>query len=441
MTELISLGEYDYLLRGGSVHGNGEHSIPEKDWDWLIAGDFKHAIGIGTLFRPALRNRKQALQVLNYVGVLSLPSGLVIEILPKSVDTEQEITSRRWLLKMIASVNDLPFSHFDDSDLQVIKRPLLEILIGRFLQSVQHLLNQGLRSEYCRVETNEPFLKGKLRLTEHIRLLPHQRNNFPIEYDEYSLDRPENRLLNWSINQVYHWSNDTGHRTHARKLLTLLSPIPMSKNPIDDLENWRSDRLMQHYQPLRKWVELIVKKFCPISQHGNSAGLSLLFPMERLFEKYVCTVLRRHIPSQFDLLSQPLGGWLAKHMDENIFRLKPDMILRRNKKPIMILDTKWKNIDQANRSENYRISEQDMYQMYVYGQRCLEENHNIVLIYPMTKNFNKPLPPFRLGDRTLWAIPFDVEKDQFIGLEEVLIPQTITTFLPLGSEIHIGEMQ
>jgi 5-methylcytosine-specific restriction enzyme subunit McrC len=49
---------------------------------------------------------------------------------------------------------------------------------------------------------------------------------------------------------------------------------------------------MAHYAPLRPWCELILYRQMPYSLVGVWRGVSLLFPMEKLFERFVAAWLR-----------------------------------------------------------------------------------------------------------------------------------------------------
>ena len=41
---------------------------------------------------------------------------------------------------------------------------------------------------------------------------------------------------------------------------------------------------MAHYQAIKPWCELILNQQMPIAVSGEWRGMSLLFPMEKLFE-------------------------------------------------------------------------------------------------------------------------------------------------------------
>jgi 5-methylcytosine-specific restriction enzyme subunit McrC len=140
--------------------------------------------------------------------------------------------------------------------------------------------------------------------------------------------------------------------------------------------------------------------------------------MEKLFERYVCQILKRQLTAGFEMQFQSRASWLAHHQGAGWFNLQPDMsIKKRGSGPLCVLDTKWKMLDSnaSDRKRKYGISQADFYQLFAYAKQCLPEGGNLFLIYPMSENFLMPLPAFTFGDaHTLWVVPFDLENDSLI---------------------------
>lgn len=412
-----AIREYGYLIKGGDCSCLSAQSLSQVDWDWLFQVNIDNFQDQRSFLKPANRNGRPAMQVANYVGVIELPSGLQLEILPKISEEDTESSSRYWLLKMLTAVENIKPIAFTDTQLQTFKQPLLEILIGRFLADVQHLVNKGLCSEYLREQSEEPFLRGKLRVSVHASLPAYKKSIFPIEYDEYSLKTTENKLIHWAINTVYHWTKNAFHKAHARKLLMMLAGIPASSDPKLDLAAWKNTRLNQHYQPVKPWVELIVSGISPKTQSGRTRGISLLYPMEQVFEKYVYKTLKRQMSAGYSLHAQKRLGWLAEHKQQSWFKLNPDLVIKKDKQITGILDTKWKLIDAAlaNGTDKYGLSQADFYQMFAYAYKGRPIESDLYLIYPKTTNFSRPLPEFDLDNGyKLHVVPFDLDLDRLL---------------------------
>jgi 5-methylcytosine-specific restriction enzyme subunit McrC len=63
---------------------------------------------------------------------------------------------------------------------------------------------------------------------------------------------------------------------------------------------------------------------------------------------------------------------IESHIDEKKVQLRPDMVLEKEAQRKIIIDTKWKLIDETKFKGNYKISLPDLYQLYAYGKKvCL----------------------------------------------------------------------
>ena len=163
---------------------------------------------------------------------------------------------------------------------------------------------------------------------------------------------------------------------------------------------------------------LILNEQSPRSIVGDWHGPSLLFPMELLFERYVEVRLRRRLPPN-TLKRQASTEYLCMHQQERWFQLKPDFLLR-DDDVNWVLDTKWKRLDSSltSATDKYRLSQADFYQLFAYGHRYLPGAGRMMLIYPMTTDFQTPLPVFNYSDSLeLWVVPFDLETGELVQRE------------------------
>jgi 5-methylcytosine-specific restriction enzyme subunit McrC len=157
----------------------------------------------------------------------------------------------------------------------------------------------------------------------------------------------------------------------------------------------------------------------PIAVSGEWQGMSLLFPMEKLFENYVEGWLSSRLVPSARLTAQAARQSLCQHDGSAMFRLKPDLLLQRGLHT-WVLDTKWKRLDSADRLNKYGLSQADFYQLFTYGQKYLAGRGELALIYPRTAQFSQPLPPFDFNpELRLWVLPFDLDEDVLLAGEGV----------------------
>ena len=184
-----------------------------------------------------------------------------------------------------------------------------------------------------------------------------------------------------------------------------------------DFQRMRRDRLVQHYAPAMPLCRLILEHLNPLTQQGENRVVSMLFPMEKVFEAYVTAKL----PGQFRdwrVAAQATGqALIEEHLNRRMFMLLPDLLLTRDHTRV-IADTKWKLINQSDRSNKYGISQADIYQLFGYSQKYLanQQFREVVLIYPACDTFTEPLEPFwyRKTSEVLYVAPYDLENEKLI---------------------------
>lgn len=383
---------------------------------------------------------RQWLRLDNYVGVIETQCGTRIEILPKHLDgPDSAATSRELLRRMIGAAMDLPVRRVSETALKTFDAPLSEWVIGRFLSELNHLVKRGVRSDYVRVEGAERYLRGQLDASRQVRQTLGRQHIFQIRHDVFVPDRPENRLLRLALDHVARAAQTSSNWRLAQELRSLLHEVPPSTNVDADLRAWRDDRVMAHYRSVRPWCELILYRQMPYSLVGQWHGISLLFPMERLYERFVAAWLRRHLVPGAILRAPAASEFLCLHEGARMFRLEPDLLVE-HQGLRWVLDTKWKLLDATNRANNYGLSQSDLYQLFAYGMKYLGPGGgDLVLVFPRCVRFHKSPPVFEYGyGLRLWVLPFDMDAGDLIDAESTGLPldHRMTRSVQLDTTTH-----
>lgn len=357
----------------------------------------------------------------NYVGVLETPCGTRLEILPKHFEEGDCIQQNRALLRrMIQKSLDLPTRKVGAAALQRFDAPLTEWVMSSFLDALDHLTKRGMRFDYQRVEEEQRYLRGQLNTARQIRQPPGRQHHFQIRHDVFLPDRPENRLLKTALDIVCKTTQDPSNWRLSHELRAMLLEIPSSRDTAQDFKQWRRDRLMAHYQPVKPWCDLIIQQQTPLAVAGEWQGMSLLFPMERLFERYVAACLKDSLPADATLDVQPSSEFLCTHHGKKVFQLKPDLMISRGTKK-WILDTKWKCLNSNHSERNYGLNLVDFYQMLAYGRKYLGGEGELILLYPKRFSFQSQLSPFEFStELKVRVMPFDIEAKVIDLIENIL---------------------
>jgi 5-methylcytosine-specific restriction enzyme subunit McrC len=394
-----------------------EALVPESAFDWLCQESARLRKSGAPLVHVQGR---QWLRLDNYVGVIETPCGIQIEILPKHVDSQTDaVSGRRLLRRMLTKIWGLPKRETTPAGIEAFHAPLTEWVMREFVEHLDHLVKRGVRFDYHAVREQQRFLRGRLLVEQQMRQPPGREHIFCIEHDVFDADRPENRLLRSALDKVCRVTREPGNWRRSHELASCLATVPLSQNVDADFRRWRDDRLMSHYRTIRPWCELILTGRNPLAVAGGWRGLSLLFPMEKLFERYVEVMLRSQLTTGLLLTRTPSRANLCEHLGSGWFNLQPDLMVSTGNQR-WILDTKWKRLDEAknNRRDKYDVRQADMYQLFAYGHKYLPGRGDVVLVYPATATFTQPLPVFTLADELrLWVLPFDLESGRVVGLE------------------------
>ncbi|MGC9492668.1 McrC family protein, partial [Vibrio genomosp. F10] len=309
--------EYGYLCAEVEGEAYGFTLISQQSFCYL------EQLCLGTksretaqLLQLRVRNGLKVLQVKSYVGVLRTPSGEQIEILPKVGRRSETIEkgvdeSREILLAMLKRLGDFRFISPSNSSVQSRKMPLFDVFVAQFLSAVNDLVKRGLKSDYVSVQDNLAYKKGKLLTSKQLRHNVVNKHKFYVEFDEFLQNRPANRLIRTALRKLSVQPLAAHNQRLLRELEFAFADVPFSSTVKQDFMRIKVDRGMNHYQSPLAWAKIILEDMSPLSMKGEAEALSLLFPMELVFEHYVASVLRNVLPNGAELSTQAKSQYLV----------------------------------------------------------------------------------------------------------------------------------
>jgi 5-methylcytosine-specific restriction enzyme subunit McrC len=331
------------------------------------------------------KNVGRVITAKNYVGVIALNDGNIIEILPKICGEDNETEVKKLLIKMLRTVQNSPFKSMQSTNVNVDKLPIFEIFIRMFIAETFAVVKRGLKSGYETVDDNLPVCKGKINFNNQIKYNLVHKEKFCVSYDEFNTNRPENRLVKSTLKYLFKYSTSSKNKTDLKTLLNVFENIGESANVDADFAKCVSDRNSKYYETLLIWCKVFLKGKSFTSFSGSEVAYALLFPMETVFENFVAKQLKKQLNSnEYSVSAQHSAKYLFDMPRK--FSLRPDIVItRKSDGAIFIMDTKWKQLN-SNPSSNYGISQSDMYQMYAYQKKYGSNAKNVTLLYPLTEN-------------------------------------------------------
>jgi 5-methylcytosine-specific restriction enzyme subunit McrC len=171
-----------------------------------------------------------------------------------------------------------------------------------------------------------------------------------------------------------------------RHVLADIPQLPLARLPWKEV---RIDRTNRRWESLFRLARLLLHRDWQATHRQAKAaeGITLLFPMNDLFEAYVTTLLRRTLaPRGVEVIAQGgrlycLGEHTGEHLcNGEVFQTRPDIILRRGGKDLAIIDTKWKRIAANPLDRKHGVGQADVYQLMAYAR--LYGCEELMLLYP-----------------------------------------------------------
>ena len=351
----------------------------------------------------------------NYVGIVPLKNA-VVEILPKiclsgGVDDDKE--ERRVFYKMLRKWRRFKrMVKRESADIAKMDRAnMWEVFVYLFLRQTEELVRAGIVSRYAERTENLTRLKGRLQFPQQAVINAANRARFYVQYSELSQNHPANRLIRRALEEVRGICKMEKNRSLQQTLTVRFDAAPPSENIAKDWqERPRQDRSMQHYEPVLDWAGLFLHQHGLATFAGGYRNTSLLFPMEQVFEDYVTAYISRHAE---------ILGWKATPQNEQSwvyegekdrFKIRPDIVLRKNGDLALVLDAKWKEVDENNLRDS--VDQSDIYQMFAYAKVC--GCSKVALVYPKSEKFlkRKELTYEIDGGIKLILYPFAVDKPE-----------------------------
>lgn len=384
-------GQKELEQKHADALGKLERKLPSKAWSW--------------------GNRE--VKFSHYCGVVSL-GDISIEILPKIYGAEAEVgSSREALVRMLASTRRLKLHKAGSAQTSLQKHSLLDVFILHFCAQLRDQLKQGAIRRYVKREKNLNVLRGRLLTERQFKFNLAHRERLFCRYDELSEDNLYNQILKFVLEVLLRTAK-------GNRAVQEVSGLFMQFDPISDrhinIGDWPRDfdRLTNRYESIFQWCRCFLEGYYPDVLGKGKSCLSVLFDMNRLFEAYVGTQLRRDARGEgLRVREQGPQRYFAtrRYPDMSrkpVFCMKPDISLMDKEENILcIADAKWKVLDEEK--NDLGITQADMYQMGSYALRYGAKH--LMLIYPMQEKLTKPVRLTLDGTgANLFVLPFDLSE-------------------------------
>lgn len=370
---------------------NSKYIVLREGYDWLNIGEGKNEISISEYKNLCVYLKKNIgnksivydynkIKFINYVGIIKI-NNLIIEILPKISLSNDIIKDREILVFMLSKCNKLSVDINELLNSNILNNSLLDILAKVFSKKLLNELQKGLYREYVSKEEALSTIKGKILISKSIKENTINKNKMNCKYDEFTEDNLFNAILKRAISVILFSIKNDDVKKELNIINNVLNDISDIYIPNNIILNYKLNRMNNRFLECFTLAKLILLNSSMDKSLGKENGFSILFEMNYLYEEYIGVLLKEVFnDTNISINTQEKSRYLLWNTlkERNEIALNPDIVIYKDNKPKVIIDTKWKS-SSINNIEIY--SQSDIYQMYAYIT-TYAECEECILLYP-----------------------------------------------------------
>lgn len=320
---------------------------------------------------------RQSLVAQNFVGIINLGHDQV-EVLPKIDSDTTDV--RRSLVRMISKVLVLDLHGDTQTRAHRHTDSILEVLVRLFCEQLWQAVRRGMVRRYESRSDNLTVLRGRLSVCGQLRENLVRPDRLYCAFDEFTENNLLNQVLKAALRVLHRVARSQGNLRNIAELLFCFRDVEDVRPAEIKWKLLSTDRLSARYKPLLTLARLFIEGQSPDVVAGSGQGFALIFDMNELFESYVGAIARRVFGRRgLQVALQGPKLHLAQHADgAAAFELRPDIVVSNGSAVEFIIDTKWKQLKEADPREG--VGSSDMYQMHAYATQYAAPE--VVLLYP-----------------------------------------------------------
>lgn len=393
-------------------------------------------------------DKKDGIKLKNYIGTI-IYKGEQLNVFPKVFkhngydnDTNKleinDLVNNIVIWLSYCNKSDFPFvsMNCELSDTE----NLLELFITIYIHYVKIAIDRQPYFQYEEVTETGSYVKGKIDFNDYAtKKYPsgiHNKLNYA--YSNFSFDNIVNRIIKCTCLMIMKIIKQYNNKNILCNIIMKLRDVSTINCTPYDCDSVHLSDLHKNYKIIINMSKMFLFNKVNSYDMGIKEFFCLLFPAEKLFESFISGFLVDMLNGKAKVTTQSSNQCLATIVVDdkvmgNAFFLREDILVETDK-AIIVIDTKYKEIDRFENFDNSKklgISDDDIKQMAIYAIR--RGAKKLFLIYPLHKSEKPETIKIQYDilldkDDTLHKVPLEILKVPFVfdknttDITKLLIP-------------------
>ena len=295
---------------------------------------------------------------------------------------------------------------------------IYDLFAAILAKGIARQLKRGLYREYVPIQENIPVMRGKLNISETVKLKAQCSDKLTCEYDVFSENNIFNQILKTTVYRLIHTPDvDKNQKQNLKKILLFFGNVDLIQT---DQIKWNKliyQRNNKNYELLLNICYLTLTGLLQTTDKGKFMLLSFSEEhMEMLFQRFVMEYYKQH-HRKLHPKAQQIEWNITDRQESPMIQFLPKMqtdISLQNGDKTLIIDTKYySKIMAENYKSTYRSAH--LYQIFSYVKNLDRDNTGNVsglLLYAKTAEEGLPQgDSVRIGSNTIGVEVLDLNSD------------------------------
>ena len=307
------------------------------------------------------------LRVSGVAGTLNLSRGVTVQVSPKFAEVgEGAVAWEESVLTILERVRRRQYVHARTRGLSYRPATFFDHMALAYVDALTYALREEPIRTYFTQEEITPFLRGQFAVERQVASMLDRPGRIHCNVDYLETNNPYNHLLHWAARRFEALAFDPRVRRLVADVKPSLPAISGSPQLAAHLPLLPPPQY-RHFADALEIASTLARGFVHSQVRGTVRGYGYLLNMEQLFERFV-EVSVAHAATRLGpthtAVAQETRRYARSVGGTRSYYTRPDNVVYEDNSPRLLVDAKYKRLEEADKGTPSRPNNTDVYQLF-----------------------------------------------------------------------------